>query len=249
MKKLTSILLVLVLLLALAACGGEPAGSKMVTIYIPDTVTAYSRDGNESYSFTYVYEEGWQDKESFCVTMSGDTDKLGSMTITYSEKKTTNEISDGAVTEQFFDDQGRETLMINNYADGGRREVTYTYDADGRLISEETKMYETADAEPVIDTKTYVYTATETGSTCTTENEPVTYITEYDKEGRRVSQVMYINGQERTRTEATYDDAGNMLGQVSYFDGQKNMEVKYTYKAVQVSEATAARFPQFKKAK
>lgn len=254
MKKLTSILLALVMLLTLAACGGESAGSHLVTIYILDTVTAYSGDGSESYLRTYVYEEGWQEKEHFSVTINADEDSLGG-TITYSGKKTTTEMSDGSVTEQFFDDQGRVTQSINNYADGIRREVTYTYDDIGRVISIETKTYVEADAEPATDTETYVYTETETGSTGTTEygsitylSQSITYANQYDKEGRRVSNAMYINGQERFRTEYAYDDAGNMLGQVSFFDGQKSTEVKYTYKAVQVSEATAARFPQFKKA-
>ena len=250
MKKLTSILLVVVMMLALAACGGEPASNAMVTIYVPDTVTVYQGDGSVFAAVTYNFEEGWENKESFTVTMGGDVDKMGgSGTTVFSDKKTVQEVSNGAVAETYYDAQGNTTKMINRYADGGRREVTYTYDDKGRTVSEEIKMYETADAEPEVTTQTYVYTETETGSTCTMETGYATYVMEYDKNGRQVSQIVYRNGKEQSRTEVTYDAVGNMLGQANYSGEQKGMEMKYTWKTVQVSEEMAARLPQMKRAK
>jgi len=249
MKKLTSILLVVVMMLALAACG-EPEANGGVTIYIPDTVTVYQGDGTVFAAITYIFEEGWQDKESFNVTMGGDVDKMGGSGATvFSDKKTVQEVSNGAVAETYYDAQGNTTKMVNLYADGGRREVTYTYDAKGRKVKEEEKMYETADAEPEVTTQTYVYTETETGSTCTMETGYATYVIKYDKNNRQVSQSMLVNGQEQSRTEVTYDAVGNMLGQANYYGEQKNMEMKYTWKAVQVSEEMAARLPQMKRAK
>ena len=113
-------------------------------------------------------------------------------------------------------------------------------------------MYETADATPTTNTKNYTYIETETDSTCTYSVDSITYITyiiEYDKEGRQTSQTIQMNGTETSRTVATYDSAGNAISQVSYSSGVKNMEMKCTYKAVKVSRQTADRVPQFNRGK
>ena len=250
MKKLTCVLLIFVMVLAFAACGGDPATNNGVTIYVPDKLTVYMADGSVYANITYNYEEGWQNKESFSVTMGGDVEKLGgNSTLVYSDKKTVQDVSNGAVMENYFDAQGNTTKMVNLYADGGRREVTYTYDDMGRTVSEEIKTYETANAEPEVTTQTYVYVETETGSKCTTETAYATSVAEYDKDGKLVAQSTYINGTEQSRTEIAYDAVGNVVSQASYSAGQKNMEMKYIWKAVQVSEEMAARLPQMKQAK
>ena len=248
MKKLLCVLLVLVILCSFAACGKET--EKKVTVYIPDTIEIYMGDGTKYASATYVFEEGWQDKESFTVTISGETDKLGgSGTTVYSDKKTVQEVGNGATMELQYNEKGQQILMINRYADGGRREVTYTYDNVGRVVTEAIKLFETADSEAETTTTNYTYTDTEAGSTCTTETNGYVAVTTFDKNGQTISQVTTFNGQEVSRTEAAYDDAGNMLSNVSYASGQKNMEMKYTWKAVEVSAEVAARLPQFKSAK
>lgn len=246
MKKLCCILLILTMVLSFAACSKEE--NSKITIYIPDTIEIYMADGIKYASVSYIFEEGWQEKESFTVTMSGDTDKLGgSGTMVYSNKKTTQEVSNGATMEIEYNDKGQQILMINRYASGGRREVTYTYDAVGRVTSQEEKRYETADSEAVITVTSYTYVNTETGSVATEETNGYTVVSIYDKNGRQISQVATMNGKEISRTEVTYDAFGNMTSQISYADGQKQMEMKYTWKAVEVSGEVAARLPQFKK--
>lgn len=246
MKKLLCVLLVLTMALSFAACGK----ASKVTIYIPDTIEIYMADDTKYASGTYVFEEGWQEKESFTVTMSGDmVDKLGGSSATvYSEKKTVQEVGNGAKMEVYYNDKGQMSKMVNLYADGGHREVTYTYDSKGRMTSQEEKMFETADSEAVTSTTNYTYTDTENGSTATGETNGYSVVSTYDKNGRQISQVTTMNGNEISRTEAAYDEAGNMLSQISYANGQKQMEMKYTWKAVEVSSEVATRLPQFKKA-
>ena len=246
MKKLICVLLALMMTMAFVACGEEATAEK-VTIYIPDTVTIYQGDTVYA-TVTYVFEEGWQDKAAFTVTMSGDTDKLGGTgAMVYSDKKLTQEVSNGATMETYYNEQGQQIKMVNLYADGGHREVTYTYDSMGRLISEEEKMYETADSEAVVTTTDYTYTDTADGYTSTQEVNGYSVVSAYNKDGLQLSEVTYRNGEEMSRTEATYDAAGNMVSNVTYYNGQKQMEMKYTWKAVEVSSEVAARLCQFKK--
>ena len=246
MKKLLCVCLIMIMLLSCAACGQETEAEK-VTIYIPDTVTIYQGDTLYA-TITYVFEEGWQDKESFAVTMNSDTDALGgSSTAVYSDKKLSQEVSNGATMETYYNDQGQQIKMVNLYASGGHREVTYTYDSVGRLIREEERMYETADSEAVVTITDYTYTDTADGYTSTQEINGYSVVSTYNKDGLQISQVTYRNGEEMNRTEATYDAAGNMVSNISYYKGQKQTEMRYTWKAVEVSTELAARLPQFKK--
>ena len=248
MKKLLCMIMALVILCSFVACGQD--AEKKVTIYIPDSITVYDPTGAMAATVTFTYEEGWQTKESFTATMADETGKMGgSATMIYSDKKTVQEITGGAKVETYFDETGKQTKLINRYADGGRREVTYTYDAKGRQTTETEVYYETADAQPTTTVMERTYTETETGSTSTMTVDSRTVVSTYDKNGRMLKQVMTLNGEEMSSTEATYDEAGNMTSQVSYSRGQKNMEMKYTWKAVEVSQETAARLPQMNRAK
>lgn len=245
MKKLLCVLLVLTVLFSFAACGKEK--NSKVTIYIPDTVTIYQGDTVYA-SVTYVFEEDWQNKESFTATISGDTDKIGgSGAMVYSNHKMVQEVGNGATMEVRYNEKGQEAMMINWYADGGHREVTYTYDSVGRIVTAVEKMFETAESEAVTTTTNYTYTETETGSTATEEMNGFTTVISYDKKGRQVSSVTARDGKEMSRTEVAYDAAGNMLSQTIYNNGQKLMETKYTWKAVEVSSEVAERLPQYKK--
>lgn len=248
MKKLCCILLLLTIVLSFAACRQEK--STNVTIYIPDTIEVYMGDGTKYAAVSYAFEEGWQEKESFTATVSGDIDALGGGgTTVYSNKKTTQEVSNGATMEIEYNDKGQQILMINRYANGGRREVAYTYDAVGRVVSQEEKMYETADSEAITTTTEYTYTDTETGSTAIQEVNGYVLLSDYDKNGRQISQSVMINDKETNRTEVIYDAFGNMVSQITYANGEKQMEMKYTWKAVEVSNEVAARLPQFNKEK
>ena len=220
-----------------------------VTIYIPDTTIIYDATGAVVAEVTYVFEEGWQEMETFTVLMDGNVDVLGgACEMVYSEKHLLQDVSNGAKAEIFYDENGRTIKMINHYANGGHREVYYTYDADGKNISQEDRMYESANAEPVTILYTYDYVYTGDVYTVTTESNGMKIISTYNKDGRQISQVAMLNDREISKTEAAYDEAGNMISQVSYSNGQKTMEAQYNWKMVEVSQDTADRLPQFKKA-
>jgi hypothetical protein len=243
MKKLICVLMVLTMVLSFAACGNGK-----VTIYIPDTVTIYDGTGALYASVAYHFEEGWQDKETFTCTQTGDEAFIGGAgDMVYSDKKMVQEGDSGDGVELHYDDQGNEIVMINYHSVGSRYETFYTYDSLGRQICEEEKYYETADAEPECTTVTYTYVETEEGSVSTQEMDGYTMVVTYDKNGWKISEVMSMDGVELTRTETTYDAVGNVDTNKTYYEGQLQMEVKYTWTAVEVSNEVAARLPQYRK--
>ncbi len=247
MKRIIAFTLTLIVLFTLAACGGA-AGGNTVTIYLPDKAEVYQPDGTLYASVTYTYEGGWQDKESFEVSMKSSAEQMGSATLVHSEKKTVQEISDISKQEIYYNDKGFVVKQVNAYA-AGKSEVVYTYDSQNRVITEEVKIYEDGIAEPTVTTQNYTYIDTETGSTSTYTVDSLTYVKTFDKNGRQLSQTLEANGKVMSRTEITYDSVGNVLSQISYSGEQKNMEMKYFYKTVKVSAELAARLPQFKQAK
>lgn len=250
MKKFTSILLLLVMMLAFAACSMVPAVEENVTIYIPDTVTVYTGDGSVHATGTYLYEEGWKNKESFTVTLEGDAEKLGEngSTSIYTDKKVVYELTPKTVLEYYYDVQGNFTKSVQRFTEEGSRiEVIRTLDANGRLLCEEHRSYRAVDTDPIIETKTYTLYDKENGSEGAATVDTISEVIEYDRNHRLIAIVTYVDGVGRSRSEFAYDDLGNLISQVNYGGGQKHAEIKYTYKAVQVSEQTAARLPQFKR--
>lgn len=252
MKKLLCVLMVMTVLLSFAACGKEKQNK--VTIYIPDTDTVSQIDtGWVQRSVSYIFEEGWQEKESFRVTYSGDTEILGvgndAPTDIFCGKKVITEIAGVRRSEATYDDNGRQifriTPFISENANMATMEFAYTYDVQGRKLTQVTKYCYPDQAEPVTETRTYVYEDTETGSKGTCSDGGTTYVIEYDKNYRPVATATITDGQEISRTECEYDEHGNPVKSVSYEQGQKISESKYTYKAVEVSEETADRLPYF----
>ena len=248
MKKLFCVLLVLITVLSLAACGkGE---QNMVAIYIPDTDVQIDPDSTIR-TVTYLFEEGWQEKESFRVTYSGDTEILGvgndAPSDVFSGNTIITEIAGVKRSEATYDQHGRQisriTPFISENANMAKMEFTYTYDALGRRLSQTTK-YSYPD-KTEIETQTYTYEDMETGSkgTCTEGN--TTYVLEYDKNGKLIVKATITDGQEVSRTESEYDQHGNWIRLVSYAYGQKQFEQQYTYKVVEVTEETANRLPWF----
>ena len=246
MKKILTLILALCAVLSLTACGG-----KTVTIYILETEQIYMADGSLYKTATCHYEEGWQEKDSFTVTVTGNADVSGDLnTIVYSERKIVMEDSAGVIGETNYDEKGQTVMTVIYFADGGRQEVIYTRDSKGRVVTEVAKNYQSETAEPVTMTVNYTYTETETGSTATYSVGLTTYVEEYDKNGQKIAVVLrQMNGYELSRMEMTYDDNGNMVRRVDYSDGKKSMETRCTYKAVEVSAKTAARLPQLKQGK
>lgn len=249
MKKFLCALWVMVVLLSFAACGQEKESK--VTVYIPETDTVYQADTVSS--VTYIFEEGWQEKESFRVTYSGNTEILGvgndAPTMIVNGKTIITEIAGVKRSEATYDDHGRQIFRITPFlsenATMATMEFSFTYDAHGRTLTKVTKYYYPDKAEPVTQTQTYTYTDTETGSKGTFCEGETTYVLEYDKSYRPVAQSTIVDGQELSRKEAEYDENGNPVKVITYAEGQKESETRCTYKAVEVSAETAARMPYF----
>ena len=269
MKK-TILLLALAAMLLLTACGQTPTTdpvadenpTEKVTIYIPATTTAVKPDGTEQITMRYVLEEGWQDKERFSLNVqvedpSGLLDEeanmVNLMTITYSEKRTVQGMGGNYSTETVFDENGRAISQTMTYlietAPYEKKETFMTYDAFGRLLTQETKTYTRGETEPQVTVTTVNYTETDIGSEGRSEDGDITYVRVYDKNYRLVCQSTLVNGEELTRTEQEFDVAGNMVRMVSYSYGQKMVETAYTFTAVEVSAEFAARMPQFNREK
>ena len=250
MKKLFCVLLVLTTFLSIAACAAEK--QNMVTIYIPDTDIQIDPDSTQR-TVTYLFEEGWQEKESFRVTYSGNVEILGvgkdAPTMIFNGKTVITEIAGVYRSEATFDDNGRQisriTPFLTENATVAKMEFTFTYDTHGRKLTQVTKYSYPDKTEPVTETQTYTYEETETGSKGTFTEGNTTYVLEYDKNYRPVAKVTITDGQEVSRTESEYDEHGNQVKTVTYDRGQKISEAEYTYKAVEVSEETANRLPHF----
>ncbi|MBE6986570.1 MAG: hypothetical protein E7433_03990 [Ruminococcaceae bacterium] len=256
MKKLFCVLLVMTILLSFAACGKEKESK--VTIYIPETDTVFQADTVSSQlAVTYIFEEGWQEKESFRVTFSGNTEALGVgndvPTMIFNGKTVITEMAGVKRSEATYDENGRQIFRITPFltenATVAKMEFAFTYDAQGRKRTQITKYHYPDKAEPVTETQTYTYVDTETGSKGTYTEGNSSYVLEYDKNYRLVAKVTITDGQEISRTESEYDENGNQIKSISYDQGQKTSESKYTYKAVEVSEETANRLPQFNRGK
>ncbi len=254
MKKLFCALLVITTLFSIAACAAEK--QNMVTIYIPDTDIQIDADSTQR-TVTYLFEEGWQEKESFRVTYSGDTEIFGvgkdAPADIFSGNTIITEIAGVKRSEATYDDHGRQLFRITPFlsenANMATMEFAYTYDALGRRLTQTTKYSYPDKAEPEIETQTYTYEDTETGSKGTYTEGNTTYVLEYDKQCNLVAKATITDGQEVSRTESEYDQYGNWIRSVSYAYGQKTYEQQYTYKAVEVTEATANRLPWFKRGK
>lgn len=252
MKKLLCVLLAMTVLLTLAACGQEK--QRKVTIYIPETDTVYQAGTDSApLSVTYIFEEGWQEKESFRMTYSGDIEILGVgkdvPTQIFNGKTVITEVTGVYRSEATYDDNGRQisriTPFLTENATMATMEFSYTYDAHGRKLTQVTKYYYPDTAETVTETQTYTYEDTETGSKGTFTEGDTTYVLEYDKNYRLVAEVTITDGLEVSREECGYDEHGNPVKAVTYDRGQKVSEAEYTYKAVEVSEETANRLPHF----
>ena len=258
MKKLFCVLMVMTVLLSFAACGKEKQNKVTIYIpytdYIPDTEAVSQTDtASAQHSVTYIFEEGWQEKESFRVTFSGNTEILGVgkdvPAMIFNGKTVITEIAGVYRSEATYDDKGhqisRVTPFLTEKATVARMEFAFTYDAHGRKLTQVTKYCYPDQAEPVIQTQTYTYTDTETGSKGTFTEGNTTYVLEYDKNYNLVAKITVTDGREVSRTESEYDEHGNQISSVSYIDGQKDSQTRFAYQAVEVSEETADRLPYF----
>ena len=274
MKKVFVWVVAIMMLLALAACGENPVDTsntatngtseptttnnptkpdEKVTIYIPDEVIAADPTGMQL-TLQYVFEDGWQDKESFSATCGiCDENGLSAVisTVTYSERLTVMEIAGTNRTETVLDENGRAIAQTMTYlredVELEKTETVSTYDEFGRILAQETTRYysnELGSVETMVDC--YTYTETDTGSEGRMQDGGIVYVRIYDKNYRCVRSITILNGEEAVRTDSEYDEVGNLIKSISYSYGEKTQEIYYTWKAVEVSAEFAERMPQFK---
>ena len=275
MKKI-SILLILAMVLSLAACGGqtptdvttqvtteatteattEPTtvptttAPELVTLAIPSSIQMSGPDGNVLMTITYIFEEGWAEKESFGITYGGDAALLGGQlgAITVGDKYTVTEIGNISRVENYYDDQGCVIRTVNVYTNNPSMEKTETlttYDQLGRVLTTETKTYAPGAVKPTTTFITYTYTDTETGSKGVCDLGGLVQEMYYDAQYRQVASVQRQGDNELIRTEIVYHDDGSQSS-IQYASGQKVLETRTFYTQVEVSPETAARLPWYR---
>lgn len=272
MKKYIALLLALVMLLGvmLTACGEdapdaeksggkEPEKKETVTIYIPATVTASDGEGTTLYTMNTEFEEGWQNKETFEVrnTCSGDVENQVASVI-YGDKITKAVYEDGNLDrmEMEYNDRGqviKQTLYFREDVESNaaqKQVTTSVYDDRGLLQSQSVQIHMLDGEDTQGFEMSYTYEETGEGYVGTgvdSANSGLKYVVVYDKEGRQLSSTVYVSDLEQSRTEYTYDEHGNQTC-VEIYSGKVVLnETKTTYTAVEVSEETAERLPQFRR--
>ena len=250
MKKILSVLLIMIALFSLAACGEGDT----VTIYIPETLTVYGGvDGKVASDVYYIFEDGWENKKTFEVTLGGAVEAVGTNTtsFTYSDSCLITLIEDATRTETRFDEKGRTVSTVTEYMlDAGsltKSESIYTYDEHGRVLTQQTATYYSNREEPETASYTYTYRETEQGSEGTATVGNITETRFYDKNYRMVELRQEIGDSTVARMTYQYDAHGNQTGGESYVNGERMTKTVTTFKAVEVSRETADRLPQFKR--
>ena len=231
MKKF-ALFLVLVMLLSLLGCDLAAP-----TLCIPTSYQTLDADGQVQAAFNFIFEEGWQDKDTFTITYSDP--RQG--TVTVSDKCMIHQVDGGPTTELYFDDQGRviREVSIYPYDDTEDLVTLYTYDQHGRLLTE------TQD-DLVI---TYTYTDTETGSQGICQLDGTRYELHYDSRYRLTTQIEHFVDMEgldvpNLRIETVYHEDGS-ISQLCYIVGRLSTERRVFYTQQKVSAETVARLPWF----
>ena len=250
MKKILSVLLVMITLFSLTACGKGDT----VTIYIPETVTIYGgEDGTVASAVDYIFEDGWENKKTFGVTLGGAVEAVGTHTtsFTYGECCVITLIEDTTRTETHFDEKGLTISTVTEYLMEAvgitKSESVYTYDDYGRVLTQQTATHYPNREEPETVSYTYTYRETEQGSEGTAIVGNITETRFYDKNHRMVELCQEIGDGTVARMTYQYDEHGNQTGGESYVNGERMTKTVTAFKAVEVSKKTADRLPQFKR--
>lgn len=238
------------ILLSLAACSTE----EKVTIYIPETMTSISKTDQVSDVYNYIFEEGWEEKESFTVvTQSTMGNFLGQDTdlmVEYSDKCVVTDYGLQTITE-LLDENGRVISSVTKYLEEDfgldRQEISYTYDTLGRMLSTESLTYYTGRDEPITQSYIFTYRDTEQGSegTALAGNTEETRV--YNKKGQLIEVRSIRDEAHSSRVVYVYDKHGNRIRSESYVGDKRMTKTVTTYKAVEVSKEVADLLLQFKR--
>ncbi len=243
MKKCLALLLLFALLLPLTAC------KSTVTVYIPQTHTTEEVGGETKLQpVTFVYEEGWEDKENFTVTYSINSENY---TMTVGDKYTVSVVNVGnaqAKSETYYDENGRIIRTVSDRIGGDveKAETLITYDEIGRVTKQEQRLYKKDLADPEVTITEFTYVDTEDGSKGSYTVDDYSVVERfYNKEGRVLREVILIDGIEKSRTEYIYDKNGCQTGTAHYYEGELSSKTQTTYLAVEVSLEKAQKLPQY----
>lgn len=259
MKKLFALLLAMVLLVSLAACGKdkskndktddqkETEAKNTVTIYIPVAEKIKPASGSEI-SVSYEYADNWQGKDTFTFSFVGSLqNKNQKTTVTVSDRKMVTEtMVDGkkVTTEEYYDKNGRVTKAIAMVAvtahTSEKTETLNTYDSQGRLSNQRVTSYSADGKVSNISVIPFTYESTSAGSMGTGNSGQSIMV--YNKENQLIREVVKVNGQEVSCVEYSYKD-GRQDTITTYVMGKLECTVTTTYEAVAVSPEKAAMLP------
>jgi len=241
MKKLTALVLSVLLLLALCACGAEESAKKEYVEYFVQSryvlqptgdvsVTEYSYDenwlplytetrlnGNFASAVEYVYSE---DKSLLTMNYSSAVYEPYStqQQLAYDAQGRIAKMDViengeiGAVSEYFYDEAGREIKIISSSPDGYRSVIEHSYDENGNLLCY------TADTGYSLTRQDYSYD----GKGRLTElkyyqNEKLESITQYSQEDNvRYGTICDEEGKVQGKLMEVLDEAGNVLESERY---------------------------------
>lgn len=223
-----------------------------VTVYVPENISILSPTGTKYGPAAYEYEDGWQEKDSFTVTYSMEMEGMDlDYEMVYGDKciSTVAKMGQQVIkTEIYYDENGQPIRSISypGITNEDKTETVTTLDEKGRTVKQETNVYTADRKDPSTMVTLYTFQDTADGSIGTaTAGNQVTRMN-YDQEGKLISVVNLIDGQELTRTEYTYDENGNVTSTTDYYMGQQTTKTETTYKAVELSAEKAQQLPQFK---
>lgn len=304
MKKLFALLLVVMLLISLSACGKDKSKDdkketettqstaatqnttgtedttvtdtsenkeqpKTVTIYIPKTQEIIPANGSNPIVHTYVYEEGWREKDTFTVTLENELGAYAGIKQTISNKKVISETAlngSQSVSEVHFDENGWviKTIKpatpaygsVESPATEGKYETVNTYDEKGRLVKVEGAYYPFDGREPTTEIKNYTYQETDEGSESREVSgpnneqlddpllvQPSRKVFVYNKDNCLIKEITLMGEQEINRSEYTYNEHSIQTSVSYYVNGELNFTQNTTYEAVEVSPEKAAMLP------
>ena len=260
MKKVLALLFALLMLLNITACsngeteksGKDREDKETVTLYLIKTMEIKVENGPENFPgvVEFVYEEGWQEKDSFTIRADLTVNDLTQTLLqTASDKKLVQQtIVDGdemQKTETVYDENGR-AIKQTIYLKAGmtdKVESTRTYDKKGRLVKEVSKTYFSDGTAPIEVTQTFTFQETAEGSKAVNDTGMVTQL--YNEKNQLIEQTTLINGEESSRIVYTYNEYGKQQTVTTYIQGALSHSMTYTYTPVEVSKEKAEQLPWF----